>query len=151
DWPRLPTGCSIRCFWSSGASRSRSSGGRGGIVRIALVTATFPPYLAGTGNVCYHNALGLAAAGHDVTVFTAGYPPVGQTDPEGVTVRRLPVVFRLGNAPVLPGLLGMGRFDLVHLHYPFYFGSEMVLLKSLVNHVPYVVTYHQDVLLGGLL
>lgn len=120
-------------------------------MRIAQVTATFPPYLAGTGNVCYHNALGLAEIGHDVTIFTAGSPSSGHPDPTGIAIRRLPAAFRLGNAPVLPGLLGMGRFDLVHLHYPFYTGSEMVLLKSLVNRVPYVVTYHQDVLLGGLL
>lgn len=118
-------------------------------MRIAQVTATFPPYLAGTGNVCYHNALGLAEAGHDVTVFTADFPPSAPGDPGRVSVRRLPVMLRVGNAPILPGLLRMGRFDLVHLHYPFYFGSEMVLLTSLVNHVPYVVTYHQDVLLGG--
>ncbi|MGH2457603.1 MAG: glycosyltransferase family 4 protein [Chloroflexota bacterium] len=118
-------------------------------MRIALVTATFPPYLAGTGQVCYHNARGLVEAGHDVTVFTADVPRVGHPDPERIDVQRLPVWFRVGNAPVLPGLLGMGRFDLIHLHYPFYFGAEPVLLTSLVSGVPYVVTYHQDVLLRG--
>ncbi len=120
-------------------------------MRIAQVTATFPPYLAGTGNVCYHNALALAMAGHDVTVFTSERPATATSDPPGITVRRLPALLRLGNASVLPGLLNMGGFDLVHLHYPFYFGAELVLLRSLVNRLPYVVTYHQDVLLGGFL
>ncbi|MBM4431358.1 MAG: glycosyltransferase family 4 protein, partial [Chloroflexi bacterium] len=36
-------------------------------MRIAHVTATFPPHYAGTGVVCYHNALGLARLGHQVT------------------------------------------------------------------------------------
>jgi glycosyltransferase involved in cell wall biosynthesis len=41
-------------------------------------------------------------------------------------------------------------FDLVHLHYPFYFGGEAVHWQAL-RGVPYVVTYHQDVRLRGAL
>ncbi|CCF83168.1 glycosyltransferase family 4 protein [Nitrolancea hollandica] len=115
-------------------------------MRIAHVTATFPPYYAGTGNVCYHNARVLAARGHDVHVFTADWP--GEPDdPPGVTVHRLKPVVRVGNAPVLPQLLRLGNFDLVHLHYPFYSGAEFVALSG----TPYVVTYHQDVQLAGWL
>ena len=120
-------------------------------MRIAHVTATFPPYYAGTGTVCYYNALGLARLGHQVTVFTARHPPGEPTYPQEITVRRLPVLFRIGNAPFLPTLLGLGGFDIVHLHYPFYCGAEMVYLKSLVNDLKYVVTYHQDVLFQGFL
>jgi glycosyltransferase involved in cell wall biosynthesis len=120
-------------------------------MRIAHVTATFPPHYSGTGVVCYHNALGLGRLGHQVTVFTADYPPGDHAYPEEITVRRLPALFRIGNGPVLPGLLGLGGFDLVHLHHPFYFGSETVFLKSVTDGLRYVVTYHQDVLLAGLL
>lgn len=120
-------------------------------MRIAHVTATFPPHYSGTGVVCYHNALGLARLGHQVTVFTADYPPGDHGYPGEITVRRLPVLFRIGNGPVLPGLLGLGGFDIVHLHHPFYFGSETVFLKSLTDGLRYVVTYHQDVLLADLL
>jgi glycosyltransferase involved in cell wall biosynthesis len=118
-------------------------------MRIAHVTATFPPHYTGTGVVCYHNALGLARLGHQVTVFTADYPPGDHAYPEEITVRRLPVLFRIGNGPILPGLLGLGGFEIVHLHYPFYFGSETVFLKSVADGLRYVVTYHQDVLLAG--
>ena len=115
-------------------------------MRIAHVTATFPPYYGGTGNVCYHNTLVLAALGHDVEVFTA--ETTGEVDdPAGVTVHRLKPVVQVGNAPVLPQLLRLQRFDLVHLHYPFYSGGEFVSL----SRQPYVVTYHQDVELAGLL
>ena len=120
-------------------------------MRIAHVTATFPPYYGGTGMVCYHNALGLARLGHQVTVFTADYPPGDCAYPDEITVRRLPVMFRVGNAPFLPELLGLGGFEIVHLHYPFYSGAEIVCLRSLVTGLKYVVTYHQDVVLTGVM
>jgi len=121
-------------------------------VRIAHVTATFPPQYTGTGMVCYHNSLGLVQLGHEVTVFTAGSATDGEgRDPPDVTVRRLPALLRLGNAPLLPGLLRLSGFDLVHLHYPFYFGAELLWFKSLAQGLPYVVTYHQDVLFSGAL
>ena len=64
-------------------------------------------------------------------------------------MQRLPVALRLGNAPFLPGLGRLAGFDIVHLHYPFYFGAEMVWLRSLARDVKYIVTYHQDVLFEG--
>ncbi|MBN1954926.1 MAG: glycosyltransferase family 4 protein [Anaerolineae bacterium] len=118
-------------------------------MRIAHVTATFPPHYTGTGIVCYHNALGLARMGYDVTVLVAGKRPDAYAYPAELTVRHLPALLRLGNAPLAPGLLKPEGFDLVHLHYPFYFGAEMVFLRSLLDGLPYVVTYHQDVLFAG--
>ncbi|MGD8793445.1 MAG: glycosyltransferase family 4 protein [Anaerolineae bacterium] len=120
-------------------------------MRIAHLTATFPPHYTGTGVVCYHNALGLARLGHQVTVLTAGEVPAGYADPPQIQVRRLPAWFRLGNAPFTPGLLRLDHFDLVHLHYPFYFGGEFLFARSILAGQPYVVTYHQDVLFQGLL
>ena len=113
-------------------------------MRVAHVSATFPPYYGGTGNVCYHNARVLAARVHDVHVYTATWP--GEPDdPAGVTVHRLSPLARVGNAPVLPSLARLRAFDLVHLHYPYYSGAELVALSRL----PYVVTYHQDVAFCG--
>lgn len=121
-------------------------------MKIAHVTATFLPYHGGTGTVCYHNALGLARMGHEVTVFTA--LQVGDrghySDPAGVTVRRLPALFRLGNAPFLPGLLGLKGFDVIHLHHPFIFGAEMVWALSRLRGIPYVLTHHNDLIGEGL-
>ncbi len=79
-------------------------------MRIAHVTATFPPYYAGTGLVCYHQAEGLARLGHQVAVFTAACSSGDSPHPEGVSVHRLPALFRIGNAPFLPGLLGLRDF-----------------------------------------
>ncbi len=119
-------------------------------MRIAHITATFPPYHGGTGNVCYHNALGLGKRGHDVTVYTANNISESTDYPAEITVKHLRTIFRIGNAPLLPGLFKLSGHDLVHLHYPFVFGAEMVFLRSLAG-MPYVVTYHQDLLYSGVM
>ena len=113
-------------------------------MKIAHVTATFPPYWAGTGNVAYHNARLMHEYGHEVTVFTAatsndidmGFP---------FKVERLSVVFKVGNAPLTPSLLWKLRgFEVIHLHYPYIFGAELILLASMFFRIPYVLTYHNQ-------
>ena len=99
-------------------------------MRIAHLTATFPPYPGGAGNTAFRFAREQAAAGHHVEVFTApaaGEPP----DPGAVVVHRIDPVFAIGNAPLIPSLARVEGFDVVHLHYPFIFGSELTLLGRL--------------------
>ena len=118
-------------------------------MRLAHVTATFPPYYSGTGLVCYHNARELARRGHELHVFTAqasGTPAVEVL--EGIHVHRLKPLFHVGNAPFLPGLLKLKGFDILHLHFPF-FGGEFTALAARRWHTPLVITYHQDVHLQG--
>jgi glycosyltransferase involved in cell wall biosynthesis len=119
-------------------------------MKIAHVTATFPPYWAGTGNVAYHDARLMHELGHDVTVFTAATPRDHEmTFP--FPVERLPAVFRIGNAPLTPALPRRLRgFDLIHLHYPFIFGAELTMLAAWRSRTPTVVTYHNDLLAPGL-
>jgi D-inositol-3-phosphate glycosyltransferase len=60
-------------------------------------------------------------------VFTA--PAPGEIpDPGTVVVHRIEPVLQLGNAPLIPSLRKVEGFDVVHLHYPFIFGSELTLL-----------------------
>jgi glycosyltransferase involved in cell wall biosynthesis len=66
-------------------------------------------------------------------------------------MHRYSPVFQIGNAPLLPQFLGMEAFDIVHLHYPFIFGQEMIWMRNWLRRHPYVVTYHQDLLLSGLI
>jgi len=99
-------------------------------LRIAHLTATFPPYPGGAGNTCYRFARGQAERGHHVEVFTAaaaGEPP----DPGEAIVHRIDPVMAIGNAPLIPKLARLDSFDVVHLHYPFIFGSELTLLGRL--------------------
>ena len=119
-------------------------------MKIAQVTATFPPYMGGTGNVCYHNSIELAKLGHDVTVFTCG-PSLNYGYPDNISVEHLKPLFKLGNAPVLPDLLKLKDYDVIHLHYPFFFGAELIYLISKLRKIKYVITYHNDVLSSGLI
>jgi glycosyltransferase involved in cell wall biosynthesis len=99
-------------------------------LRIAHLTATFPPYPGGAGNTAYRFARGQAERGHHVEVFTApaeGEPP----DPAGAIVHRIEPALAIGNAPLMPQLSRLEGFDLIHIHYPFIFGSELTLLARL--------------------
>jgi glycosyltransferase involved in cell wall biosynthesis len=101
-------------------------------VRIAHLTATFPPYPGGAGNTAYRFACGQAARGHHVEVFTA--PAAGDApDPGRALVHRIDPVLAIGNAPLIPSLARIAEFDVVHLHYPFIFGAELTLLGRLTR------------------
>lgn len=120
-------------------------------LRIAHVTATFPPYRGGTGTVCFHNARAVARRGHEVHVWTAalaGAPPSEQLD--GVSVRRLRPLAQLGNAALLAGLLPALRpYDLIHLHAPFITGAELAAAAAALHGIPLVMSYHNDLIPTG--
>jgi glycosyltransferase involved in cell wall biosynthesis len=105
--------------------------------------------MAGTGNVCYYNALELARSGHQVSVYTAESPSPSSFDPPGVTVHRLRTLARFGNVPLLPGLLRIREVDLIHLHYPFGIGEEFVWMVSKFRRIPFILTYHNDLIGEG--
>jgi glycosyltransferase involved in cell wall biosynthesis len=99
-------------------------------LRIAHLTATFPPYPGGAGNTAFRFAVGQAERGHHVEVFTApaeGEPP----DSDGAIVHRLEPLLQIGNAPLIPALARLEGFDVLHLHYPFIFGVELLLAARL--------------------
>ena len=99
-------------------------------LRIAHLTATFPPYPGGAGNTAHRFAVGQAERGNQVEVFTAPAPGDIPESP-GVEVHRIQPVFAIGNAPLIPSLTRLEGFDVVHLHYPFIFGADLTLLGRL--------------------
>jgi glycosyltransferase involved in cell wall biosynthesis len=118
-------------------------------VKIAHVTATYPPYSGGTGRICADQAGFLSRRGHAVTVYCPATGRTGVTQAGPPRVVRLPTWLRVGNAAVAPGHLGIARPDLLHLHYPYYGGGDLAWLDAMLRRIPYVVTYHQDVELPG--
>ncbi len=120
-------------------------------LRIAHVSATFPPYQAGTGEVCFHNAVELARRGHNVHVMTSAYFNAPSYEiVGGVHVHRLPALLRMGNAPLLPTLIfALRQFDIIHVHYPFIFGAELARGASLLFGIPMVATFHNDLVGDG--
>ena len=114
-------------------------------LRIAHVAPVFPPYRGGMGTVAYHQARALAAAGAAVTVFTprAAAPRLRA---EGVDVVELTPLFSRGNAACLPQVVARaGRFDLIHLHYPFFGTAELLAARRMVGGARLVLQYQMDV------
>ncbi|MDD5749557.1 MAG: glycosyltransferase family 4 protein [Patescibacteria group bacterium] len=122
-------------------------------MKIAELTSTFPPYKAGMGNVAYYNAWSLATLGHQVTVFTLkGKHPFEIVDEYPFAVERLRPWFKYGNAGILPQLFyKLTPFDIIHLHYPFFGGAEIVYFLDKFKDLKIVLTYHMDVVGRGLL
>jgi glycosyltransferase involved in cell wall biosynthesis len=119
-------------------------------LRIAHLTATFPPYPGGAGNTAYRFAKGQAERGHHVEVFTA--PADGEEpDPGGAVIHRINPVVAIGNAPLIPSVAVIDGFDVVHLHYPFIFGSELTLLGRLTRrrHQALLVHYKNRLVAKG--
>lgn len=120
-------------------------------MRLAIVTATFPPYRGGTGNVAYHHARLMHERGNKVTVFTAAQHKEVLKPDFPFEVQYLPVRFRLGNAPWTPSLLAkLAGFDLIHLHHPYIFGAELTMLAARRYQTPFVLTYHNDLIADGV-
>jgi glycosyltransferase involved in cell wall biosynthesis len=67
-----------------------------------------------------------------VEVFTAPAPG-SIPDSGGAIVHRIDPVFAIGNAPLIPSVARIEGFDVVHIHYPFIFGSELTLLGRLTR------------------
>lgn len=121
-------------------------------MKIAEVVSTFPPYKAGMGNVAYYNAWQLATRGHEVTVFTLKQKMCNQVDEYPFKVQRLRPWFKYGNAGILIQLFWkLLRFDVIHLHYPFFGGAEIIYFLDKVKDIKLVLTYHMDVVGTGIL
>ncbi len=130
-------------------------------MKIAHIVCTYPPYYGGMGNVVFNLANELSTLGHEVEVLTPGFyenkeirdrevEPVKNHVPELTEqidyVTRLTPRIQYGNAAYLPQIQNeLDRFDLVHLHYPF-FGTANLVRRWKKKHPekPLVITYHMD-------
>lgn len=117
-------------------------------LRVAQVVCTFPPYKGGIGNVANDYAQAVKNAGHESFVFTPDYDH--KKEETEIKVLRLKPFFKFGNAAFVPQLffyLVRGNFDVVHLHYPFFGGMEMVwLAKKIYGHkFKLIIHYHMNV------
>lgn len=119
-------------------------------MKIAQVVSTFPPYQGGMGNVVCNFSQKLTELGHEVTVFTIDKK--GASEKFNFSVEYLRPWFKLGNAGFLPQLARkLNNFDIIHLHWPFFGGAEIVwLAKAIKKYYPkLVIQYHMDVVASG--
>ncbi len=99
-------------------------------MKIAQVTPVYPPYRGGIGSIAEGYTDRLRALGHTVEVFSPW--------------------LRIGNAGFLSlsQLRRLKEFDLVHLHYPFFGGAELIAVCG--GLPPCIITYHMDAMAGGV-
>jgi len=118
-------------------------------MRIAHLTATYPPYLGGAGTAAQQTADRLARRGHDVEVVTVDAG--GSAPPTPARLRRLKPLLAIGNAPLLPAMARLRGHDVLHLHHPFIFGTELTHVARLLGErrAPLVVSYHNRLIGEG--
>ncbi|MFA7315081.1 MAG: glycosyltransferase family 4 protein [Candidatus Magasanikbacteria bacterium] len=117
-------------------------------MKIAHIVCTYPPYYGGMGNTAFQMVSFLSLLGYEVEVFT---PQYGSGKDEGLSERKdfatkLKSPLQYGNAAYMPTIAReLDKFDLVHLHYPFFGTANLVRKWKLKNkNKPLVVTYHMD-------
>jgi len=100
--------------------------------------------------VAYNFAKLLTDKGHEVTVFTLRQPEqksgTGESFP--FQVKYYSPVIRSGLGAWEPRFFGaLDRFDITHLHYPFYGTNELLWLKKKLrkNSFKLAIHYHMDV------
>jgi glycosyltransferase involved in cell wall biosynthesis len=122
-------------------------------MKVAHIVSTFPPYKAGVGNSAYHMSWELSQLGCEVTVFTISTKGRYAMDANlPFKVVRLRPWFWYGNAGFVPQLLWrLQDFDVVHLHYPFFGGAEMLYIRDIVRPLNTIIHYHMDVVGDGVM
>jgi glycosyltransferase involved in cell wall biosynthesis len=119
-------------------------------MRILTTLYYYRPHYSGLTVYTERLARTLASRGHRVTILTSRYDrrlPALETR-DGVTVRRLPVAFRLSKGVILPTMPAWGArlaasHDVIHLHVPQLDAAPMALVGRLFGR-PVVLTYHCD-------
>jgi len=126
-------------------------------MKIAYITPVYPPYGGGMGRVVQATADHLSH--QKVTVFTPDYQnrqikdkKVTALNPQFPLKNIVSKFVEIDNATFLPQIKEeLSKFDLVHLHYPF-FGTDRIIANWKQEHkdTPLVVTYHMDTQASGL-
>ncbi len=117
-------------------------------MKIATVSAVFPPYAGGQAHVARDCARLAAAAGHEVVVVTPSDSLSHELVREewGIVHKVAPLV-SWGKASLIRSLHHVidASFDLIHIHYPC---VEMIYACSRIHarypSLPILVTYHMD-------
>ncbi|OGF27882.1 hypothetical protein A2468_00375 [Candidatus Falkowbacteria bacterium RIFOXYC2_FULL_46_15] len=106
----------------------------------------FPPYKGGIGNVAASFA-GMLSENNQVTVFTPDYGFKQEQESGAYEVVKLKPLLRYGNGVFAPELFfKLKGFDVVHLHYPFFGGAEVVWLAKFLSFGKFklLIHYHMD-------
>lgn len=115
-------------------------------MKIAMMTNSYMPYIAGVPVSIERLSKGLRANGHEVVVFAPSYQEQGE---ESGVVRYRSLVQGVANGFSVPDILDTkierefreGGFDVIHVHHPMLIGN-LALYLSRKYDVPLCFTYH---------
>lgn len=107
------------------------------VIKIAQISPVYPPYRGGMGNVAKEYTEGARNLGAEVDIITPdNYKPF----------------LRWGHGAFLPLLIWhLRKYDIIHLHYPFFGASIATALSSRIFRKKLIITYHMVVDHKGLL
>ena len=118
-------------------------------IHVAQVSAYYPPTLGGAGQVVQSLSRLLADQGHEVEVFTSkngGKPETVMPQARltihylrSVVIANVPIIF-----PLFYRLLRLPKDSIIHLHAYQALTPEIVYIVSIIRRIPYVVTFHID-------
>lgn len=111
-------------------------------------------HIGGVERHAYILAHELAKRGHDVTVFSARSPKHTQlSEIEDISIRRVPKEISLYNSYLPLSLLRYfdpSEYDLIHAHTPVPAIADIVALKNIATHTPFILTYHNEITKSGI-
>ena len=117
------------------------------VLRAAMVTSRYPPFIGGTETHVNEVARRMATKGLDLTVLTtdlSGKLPTFEQQGR-LTVRRFPASPRWADLYISPALvreISRGKYDLVHVQGVNNFLPPMALASAQRTGIPTVVTFH---------
>ncbi len=115
-------------------------------MKIAQISAVFPPYKGGIGQVAYFYALELSRQGEEVVVLTPSYDGK-QYNFDKFSVRYLRPLIAWGKAGFCPQLFWqLGDFDVIQLHFPAFGLAEVVAVWKAIRQrrAKLFLFYHHD-------
>lgn len=119
-------------------------------MKIAHVVCVFRPIKGGIGEVAFEYGKHLVQQGHQVSIYTPFYDGnIKQNEAiHGMRVYRLKAQIKYGYGAVMFGLFKrLHKYDVIHLHFPFFGTAEILSLLCLfgIFKKKVFVTYHMDV------
>jgi glycosyltransferase involved in cell wall biosynthesis len=125
-------------------------------MKIMQVHSAFHPAAGGVENYAYGLCRELVKRGCDVTVVTSTISTNKKTmaeEHDGIKIRRLKPLFKIGYTPVVPGLyseLKKTEVDIIHTHLPTPYTADVAAYVAKHRNIPCVLTYHNDIVGKGI-
>ena len=149
DWDKLEEVFAYIAGHRQAVHVANRSLGRTPRTSLLLASSYFPPKAGGLERYAFEMAKGAARAGLEVNVITSGTSRQIEHEqtPEGLTIHRLPVQFKIMDTPLnVRWLLDIHRLvrdinpDVINIHLPVPFLADLVAFFS--RGAPVIVTYH---------